>query len=222
MLFLAFCSVLGTLTWAFTYIARRLRADGQPTGRYPDTIQKSFLYSAVPALAAATAGWFLYDRCYTWVGFLQITVIAAGVLGAALIDLRFKIIPNILSLSLLIAGAVLHSISLIRACLDGGFSSAGKQLLFFYCIAAVVLIFVLLLVSRFAGGMGMGDIKLLGVLCFTGGIFLALSTFSLALLYGTLYAVFALLLRRKSMRDDVPFAPFIALGCLTAIALGLV
>lgn len=82
---------------------------------------------------------------------------------------------------------------------------------------AAVGFFLLLLIAVVSkGGMGGGDIKLFAVIGFVVGIKVVLLSFFLATLYGALFGLFALLLKRVKRGEPIPFGPFIAAGTLTA------
>jgi leader peptidase (prepilin peptidase)/N-methyltransferase len=131
------------------------------------------------------------------------------VVPAALIDLEHRIIPNRITA----LGAVLAL--LIGVVLDpageperliGGAAAGG---------------FLLLAALAYPGGMGMGDVKLAGVM----GLFLGApvaAAILIALVSGVL--VGALVIARKGTRvgrkTAVPFGPFLALGALVAVFAG--
>jgi len=127
----------------------------------------------------------------------------------ALIDLEHRIIPN----KLTALGALL-AVALGTA-LDPNGESARL-------IAGAAAGGVLLLAAlAYPRGMGMGDVKLAGVM----GLFLGASVapaMLIALLAGTLYG--GLLASRKGARaarkSTVPFGPFLAFGSLVAIFAG--
>ena len=131
------------------------------------------------------------------------------VIPAALIDLEHRIIPNRLTAT----GAVL-ALSLGTALDPGG----GPQRLI---AAAAAGGFLLLAALAYPGGMGMGDVKLAGVmgLCLGRAVGPAIV---IALFSGVLAG--AVVIARKGAREGrktaVPFGPFLAVGALVAIFAG--
>jgi leader peptidase (prepilin peptidase)/N-methyltransferase len=128
---------------------------------------------------------------------------------AALIDLEHRIIPNRITA----LGAVLAL--LIGVVLD----PAGEPERLIAGAAAGG--FLLLAALAYPGGMGMGDVKLAGVM----GLFLGApvaAAILIALVSGVL--VGALVIARKGTRvgrkTAVPFGPFLALGALVAVFAG--
>jgi leader peptidase (prepilin peptidase)/N-methyltransferase len=131
------------------------------------------------------------------------------VVPAALIDLEYRIIPNRLTA----LGAAL-ALALGLA-LDP--SGEPERLL----AAAGAGGFLLLAALAYPGGMGMGDVKLAGVM----GLFLGRAVapaIMVALLAGVL--VGGVVIARKGAREGrktaVPFGPFLALGALVAVFAG--
>jgi leader peptidase (prepilin peptidase)/N-methyltransferase len=138
---------------------------------------------------------------------LRAAVLFALVTAAAMIDLRYRIIPDKLNLAGFILGAVLLLES--REVLTEnaiGFLAGGGIL---YLVAVV---------SR--GGMGGGDIKLAAVM----GLLLGWKNLLLALLFanaaGALVGILLVLLKIKKMKEGVPFGPYLALGSVIAALAG--
>ena len=131
------------------------------------------------------------------------------VVPAALIDLEFRIIPNRLT------GPAAVLALAIGLALD----PAGEPERLIAGAAAGG--FLLLAALAYPGGMGMGDVKLAGVMgLFLGGA--VAPALLLALLSGV--GAGAVLIARngaqKGRKTAVPFGPFLALGALFAVFLG--
>ncbi len=222
LLLCATAAMYGSCLWAFSCVKKRILQEGLPFGKWP---QRAACVHGICVLL--TAIWFAvaflaYDLCYTRLGFLQITVVAVATMAAAITDFKLKIIPNALSLFLLAAGTVMHIIGLVISAKNGDFSSKATELLLYNLVAMLAVFLFLLLAARLAGGMGAGDIKLLSTMCYAGGFSLVLTTLSVGLLAAALCSAIFLVCKVKRLKDDIPFAPFIAFGCILSIALGLV
>jgi leader peptidase (prepilin peptidase) / N-methyltransferase len=131
------------------------------------------------------------------------------VVPAALIDLEHRIIPNRLTA----LGAVLAIV------LGTALDPAGEPERLIAGVAAGG--FLLLAALAYPGGMGMGDVKLAGVM----GLFLGRAVASailVALLAGVLVGV--VVIARKGAHEGrktaVPFGPFLALGAIVAVYAG--
>jgi len=131
------------------------------------------------------------------------------VVPAALIDLEHRIIPNRITA----LGAVLALG--IGLALDPG----GEPERLIAAVAAGG--FLLLAALAYPGGMGMGDVKLAGMM----GLFLGSAVapaILIALISGVLLG--AVVIARKGAKEGrktaVPFGPFLALGALSAVFAG--
>ena len=136
--------------------------------------------------------------------------------GIAWIDSREKRIPN--QLLLYLAGA--RSVILLIECLwyqeywksilisaGGGFLLGGGMFLLCFVIARQ--------------GIGAGDVKLMAVLGYCMGAGAIITAIFLSVLAAALYGVGALLLKKASLKQEVPFAPFVLVGTILTILLGV-
>lgn len=186
---------------------------------YRNSKYTSLIFAAVWAAVA----FFVYDKCYTLIGFAQISVIMFAVFSAAIVDFELRIIPNIISILLLVAGTVVHIIDIALAAVGSSASEAAKEILIFNVIAMLGMALFLVISSKIAhGGMGEGDIKLLSVICYAGGLSFSLMSLSFSLMVGLVFGIVLLVFKVKRFKDDIPFAPFIMAGSIMAVLLGLV
>jgi leader peptidase (prepilin peptidase)/N-methyltransferase len=136
-------------------------------------------------------------------------VLVAVLVPVALIDLEHRIIPNKITLPAAVAAVV------IGAALD--LHSVPEQLIAGTGAGSFLLVFLLL----YPRGMGMGDVKLAGVL----GLFLGRSV-AVAILAGVLLgtvvgaAVMARVGVERGRKTAVPFGPFLALGGVIGLFAG--
>lgn len=80
--------------------------------------------------------------------------------------------------------------------------------------------FLLLVALVSGGGMGGGDIKLMGALGFWLGWQLTIVTMLISFILGAVLSVLLLLFKIKGRKDAIPFGPFIALAALITIFKG--
>lgn len=71
-----------------------------------------------------------------------------------------------------------------------------------------------------AEAMGMGDVKLMGVVGLFLGLKLTVLSMFLAFIIGSVVSIFLLAAKIKGRRDQIPFGPFIVLGSTTAFLWG--
>ncbi len=147
------------------------------------------------------------------VAFLTLTAVS---IALALIDLDTKRLPNVIVVPSLLAGSVLlGAAALVRGDLAAlaGAAIGGAALFLLY--------FVLALVSR--GGMGMGDVKLAAVLGLSLGFLgwgnLLVGAFA-AFLFGGVFGILLLIVRRAGRRTAIPFGPWMILGAWLGVFAG--
>lgn len=166
----------------------------------------SLQYPAVELVAG-----FLYVLAVAKYGItfnaLRAVVLFSLLIPAAVIDLKYKIIPDKLNLAGLILGIplIFQSREVLFSGIAGFFAGGGLLLL-------------IAVTSR--GCMGGGDIKLAAVMgLFLGWKYLLAALF-LAFAAGGVLGIIIVLLKMKRMKDAVPFGPYLALGAVTATLAG--
>jgi leader peptidase (prepilin peptidase)/N-methyltransferase len=151
----------------------------------------------------------------TWAlpAYLYLTAVCVAL---AFIDLDTKRLPNVLTLP---SYPVMAGLLLLPAVLDGAWSDYVRALLG----GLALFVFYLVLALVYPAGMGMGDVKLAGVL----GMALAwlgwgvwfVGTFA-GFLLGAVVGLGLMLVRRAGRRTAIPFGPFMVAGTLLAIVFG--
>jgi leader peptidase (prepilin peptidase)/N-methyltransferase len=142
-------------------------------------------------------------------GIVMGLVLVATLVPVALIDLDHQIIPNKAlapaAAAAIAIGAVLHPSGIPEQLIAG----AGASL------------FLLVFVVAYPRGMGMGDVKLAGVLGLFLGRSVAVAIF-VAVLVGTVVgaAVMARAGVAAGRKKKLPFGPFLAFGAIVALLVG--
>ena len=151
----------------------------------------------------------LYLRFGLSLEFYGFAVLSSLLLVISVIDLEIQEIPDGLSIFGLAAGivfiAVQWDMNLVLSSFAGLLIGSG-------------LFFLIAFFSK--GGMGGGDIKLLGVLGIWVGWKMTLLLILLSFIIGALVSIFLLITKIKSRKDYIPFGPFIAIGAYIAIIHG--
>lgn len=144
--------------------------------------------------------------------------LAAISVALTMIDLDVKKLPNVIVLPSYIVGGVLL---LIPAVLDGRWSSyLGAWL-----GAAAMFALYFALAWIYPAGMGVGDVKLAGVLGlylgWLGWGVLAVGTF-LGFLLGAIVGIALMLIGKAGRKSKIPFGPFMLAGAMVAVLWGQV
>lgn len=84
--------------------------------------------------------------------------------------------------------------------------------------AGFVLFFLIALVSR--GGMGLGDVKMAGLIGLAVGVPDVFTAILLAVLCGGLVAIILLAFKIKRRKEGIPFGPFLAVGAMATLLYG--
>jgi len=128
---------------------------------------------------------------------------------AAITDLEERRVPNAIiaatSMLSVIAVLLLPAVKLLPMLIGG-----GVGFLLFLLIAAIR-----------PGAMGAGDVKLAGAIGLISGFPGALVSLCLGIIAGGLGALILLLTRRVKRSDPIPYAPFLVMGALLALASGI-
>jgi leader peptidase (prepilin peptidase)/N-methyltransferase len=195
----------------------RCRSCHEPiSARYPlveavtGVVFAAVLLRFLPSIVGAPSVAAAVGAALALVAFLYLSAISTAL---ALIDLATKRLPNPIVLPAYVVGAVLLTAA---ALLQGDPAALGRG-----AIGAVALggLYLLLALAK-PGGMGMGDVKLAGVL----GLFLGWLGWTelivggmAAFLLGGVVALSLLAARRVSRSSGIPFGPWMLLGAWIAI-----
>ena len=134
----------------------------------------------------------------------------------AWIDQHKKKIPNRLLLFLLVGRIFLLLLEWLV------FPGMGLSLLISSTLGMLLgggLFLLAHFISR--GGVGMGDVKLFGVIvCYTGvgGI---MPLVFLTVMVSAVYSIVMLLLKKIKLKEEIPFAPFVLIGTILTLAMGM-
>ena len=166
------------------------------------------LLGAIAAYRLDAPGTAVLTRVQFGVAFLVL-------LAAAVYDSRFRIIPNVLPLALASARIILLACEFIAG-------AAPVPRLLSSVAGAITAMSALLAASKLSrGGIGFGDVKLVGAVGFMCGFYAIIAVLVLALICCALVAAPLLCLKRKALSDSLPFAPFIYIGMAAVICLSL-
>lgn len=176
---------------------------------------KQWTAAAVGAVLTGFACFKAPGFCADSIQTAKAIVCCELVMSAAIIDFFTKKIPNKLNLTLYIAGVLLLAAEFIfnrgnfPLRLEASLIGAGVGFGF---------LFIMSLVTK--GGMGMGDVKLIGGVGLAFGIAAVIYSLMYGMVICLLAAVVMLITGRKKMKDKIPFCPFFYLGMVLALTIG--
>lgn len=129
----------------------------------------------------------------------------------ALVDMKRREVPDRMLLCFL-AGQLLISASLENVAVWG-----------WRLVTGLLVAVIFLLVSRISrDGLGMGDAKLLGATAMSAGWSYTLTLICCSLVPAFLYSLWLLVFRRKNMKEEFPYVPFLAVGLAVQMVLAFI
>jgi leader peptidase (prepilin peptidase)/N-methyltransferase len=169
-----------------------------------------FLGAGIPRLASLADAWAL---ALVTLAFLYLTAIS---IVLTLIDLDTHRLPNSVVLPSYVVASVLF---LVAALLSLDWTALLRAAI---GMATLYAFYFLLRLAR-PGGMGGGDVKLAGLLGlylgWLGWGALAVGAFA-AFVYGGLFGIALMLVRRAGRKTAIPFGPWMILGAWTGVFTG--
>ena len=152
---------------------------------------------------------YLYVKFGPSVEMVMYSILSSLLIVITLIDLYTQEIPEELN----IFGLVIGIVFLLLNFSIGNLISSGLGLLLGGGL-------FLLIASVSGGAMGGGDIKLIGVLGFWFGWKLILVLSILSFIIGAIASLLLIALKMKSLKDYIPYGPFIAVAAMIIIFCG--
>lgn len=134
------------------------------------------------------------------------------VAGAACNDYREERIPNIFPLAMAVSGLVCLTVGYVIS-QNGARSYIASSLIATVLVASCMSVAALLTKN----GIGIGDIKLLSALALLGGMYAVGGTLFFGMLICFLAAIILLISRKKTIKESLPFGPFVFIGYVMSI-----
>jgi leader peptidase (prepilin peptidase)/N-methyltransferase len=175
---------------------------------------RASISAAYPLVEATTAAAFVAAYVvYGWTPLLAARLLfACALIVLFVIDLRHRILPNAITLPGMVIGLVL-SLALPPGWLLSLLGiAAGAGVLFLIAEAYYR--------TRGHEGLGMGDVKMLGMIGAFLGWPLMLLTLVLASFMGSIVGIGMLIGRRGDMKAALPFGTFLAVGAFIGMVVG--
>ncbi len=178
---------------------------------------KRFRIFFIITLAAGTglmAEFIMFS--YHMLKSIRYLILFAALFFIAWIDQENKRIPNkLLKILLLLRGLLLAVEWLL-------FPKLGLAMLISAVLGALLGGGMFLLAHFISkGGVGMGDVKLFAVIGSYVGSGSIMSAAFLSVIASAAYSVVMLILKKIKLKEEIPFAPFIFIGTVLTMALGM-
>ncbi|WDV46944.1 A24 family peptidase [Clostridiaceae bacterium M8S5] len=142
--------------------------------------------------------YFKFDKSHS---FYKLVLLCTALMWIVVVDLEHKLVPNNITLILFIVGLV--------------FVYINKDITKLMC--CVVLTLLLTIISYITNNaFGMGDVKLLGVMCLFVGLDVVNIVMIASLLCSFLVAIFTFF-KKVSRKTEIAFTPFIYIALLLSI-----
>lgn len=146
--------------------------------------------------------------------------LAAGIIvPISYIDLQKKIIPNVLIIVILVSGAFFLIASIVYSFIYGidMFEVPIDRIL------GLLFAFFVFMLARYLskGNLGAGDVKLFTALGFLLGVSPIINIAFYTLVSSAVVAVYFLVTKKKNLKDSIPIGPFVIVGIIICIVLGV-
>ena len=167
-------------------------------------------------LAAAVLFVFLFaDYGYGPLKVVRYCLLMGGLVPIAYEDYREQKIPN---RWLFVLAAIRGALFAAEALLYPSAAYENLKFTLFGAAAGGILLFVAYVISRH--GIGMGDVKLFAVIGMYLGAELTYIVIIASLLIAAVYAMAKVVAKKLQVKDEIAFAPFIAIGTILILGLG--
>jgi leader peptidase (prepilin peptidase)/N-methyltransferase len=139
---------------------------------------------------------------YSWIGIILIM--------DAFIDVRKQIIPNGLNFIGFLVGIIIAYL----VGMDNVYKSLDLLLGMVTGAGIFILIALFAVIAYKKEGMGLGDVKLMGMLGLYFGFANTIQIFILSFFVGAIISIILLITKLKTKDDYIPFGPFIVIGAV--------
>ncbi|MCL5771047.1 MAG: prepilin peptidase [Actinobacteria bacterium] len=162
-----------------------------------------------PLVEALTS--FFYAISYYFLGIsfnlLLSLILISGLITISFIDIEHGLIPNVIVLPLTVTGLLINILLM------------PKKWWIVLAFSFGAFLFMLIISLIYPKGMGMGDVKL----SLMAGSFLIqkiVPGLFIGFLAGSIFGLIMILIKKRKIKQTIPFGPFISLGCIVALFFG--
>ena len=185
---------------------------------------KLYVVFAVIALISGFIGYRTYchyfDQSHAMsiciLGILRELICLVALLMSASYDYKLRIIPNYIPFALIVLRVIYFCIEFFV--MDDYKSTALSSLI--GLLGAFLIITIVNKISR--EGIGAGDMKLLSALGFFAGASFVVKLSILSLISCFFIAIFLMMFKKFTVKDTLPFGPFILIGFMLGAIIGVI
>ena len=180
---------------------------------WKDNKFKKYITVNIIVLILLVLVFYIYE--YGFLKSLRYTIIFLGMILITWIDRKFKIIPNKILIFLLSVRGIILAIECLTC-----FEISGMLLIstFIGMLVGGGIFMLAKLISR--GGVGMGDVKLFVIIGSYVGNAVIVPLIFFTVFSSAIYSICQLIRKKTSLKDDIPFAPFIFIGMIITFGMG--
>ena len=174
------------------------------------------IISVLCTLLSAVSGYRFADGIsVAVVSGLIIFTFANGILSCIFVtDMQLKIIPNMCVVAALAAKIISFIVDFILYR-----DRFRDSIVFSFIVGAAGFLFLFVMSKITHDGIGMGDVKLLSAIGFLCGLKTLFFTVLLAFIFASIFSLVLILMKKKSIKDSIPFGPMFWVGFQIAVLL---
>lgn len=175
---------------------------------------KQWIIIVFGSLLCAICAWLMLEANAKAIDICKYIFMSLALMSVMIIDGKTHRIPNQIVAIMFGGGVVFLIWELVMLRKE----AVGKILMHIIGLIGCLLLFYIM--ARLTkDGMGMGDVKLIAVTGWVLGISQTLITILFALIICTIIALFLLVGKKKSKKDQIPFGPFMFFGYIVMLLL---
>lgn len=163
-------------------------------------------------LTGFTCAFFVLRRVKNVINIIKMLVALLCLVGSACVDYREHRIPNLFPALMALSGIVLLALGHFTEQAGSTAYIVGSAM---SAIGCVLFLSIASFLSK--GGVGAGDIKLLGALGLLCGVYTICETLFVSMMSCAILSVILLGLKKKNLKSALPFGPFILLGFIVSV-----
>lgn len=162
-----------------------------------------------PIVEALTAFFFALSYYFFGISFnlLLSVIFISGLITVSFTDIEHEIIPNVVVLPLSAIGLLIN------------ISVMPQRWWIILAFASGSFLFMFIISMIYPKGMGMGDVKL----SLMAGAYLTQKVIPglfIGFFAGSIFGLAMIILKKKKIKQTIPFGPFISFGCIVALFFG--